>query len=90
MIAPPVDRGLIAAAKDVATDSGNQFHEVDRACKFGGYICGDGEQSRHDHTGGGAYPAQDAGGCGKDGGGGFFRHQAGEKVGDQVDAAPAS
>lgn len=83
MIAPPVDRGLIAAAKDVATTveiSSTKLTEPANSAATSAAMGNRAGMTR-------AYPAQDAGGCGKDGGGGFFRHQAGEEVGDQVDAA---
>lgn len=68
-------------------DSGDQLDEVDGTGKLGGNICGNGKQGGHDDAGGGADPAEDAGGGSQDGRCGTLGHQAGEEVGDQVDAA---
>ena len=78
MMAPPVESGLIAAAKEVAV-----IAAID-ACKPLADFRGNRVQSWHNHCGCGTYPGKNTGGQCHDWGCGTFCHERRRGIRNQV------
>lgn len=86
MIAPPVESGLMAAAKGCCGDGCDQFYIIDTSKALADF-CGNRVQGWHDNCGCGTHPRQDSGSCCHNRGCGMLCHERSQRIRNQVNAA---